>query len=367
MQRPLTNVLIKVFAAGFYQVHMPILFFVFFVMVGCVPGNMLISYHESLMMTMCSSPVMLMLVCGGWLIYIFKSWHYVAVQLLKPEKQFLFYSANAFERKKQLTGWCYTQAAIISPIIIYALLTIGVGIKHHFYLLPGIILIFLSGSICASALLYTRILNRLVDGSKQSLLLRLSGNWRKPYFSLYIYNVFDSLKVQYFITKGLSWLIISGVFYLFADVKTDIRVAGIAILAVITAHVVLIFEQRRFEETRLRFSRNLPYSRGRLFINFIGVYFFLLLPETVWLFSRFSPVMAFGLLLAGLSTAMLFHSLLYWFGLNMDKYIQYILALFIVLFWVIMFHLLWILIPLNLGIAFLFFYFNYYSEEVSSS
>ncbi len=303
---------------------------------------------------------MLMLVCAGWLIYIFKSWHYVVIQLLKPEKQFLFYSANAFEGKKQIISWCYTQAAIISPILIYALLAIVVGIKHHYYLLPGVIAIFLIITVYGSALLYTRILGRLIDGSKQSLLLRLSSKWRKPYFSLYVYNVFDNLKVQYFITKGLSWFIITGVFYLFADVKTDIRVAGIAILAVITAHVVVIFEQRRFEETRLSFLRNLPYSRAQLFANFVGVYFLLLLPETVWLFSRFSPLMAIGLLLTGLSTAMLFHSLLYWFGLNMDKYIQYILALFMVLFWVIMFHLLWVLIPLNLMVAFLIFYFNYY-------
>lgn len=363
MRRPLTNVLLKVFAFGFYQVHAPILFFVFFILVGCVPGNMLISYHESLMTAMCSSPAMLMMVIGGWLLYIFKSWHYVSVQLLAPEKQFLFYSSNALNSKEQLISWCYMQAIILSPIIIYALMAISVGVAHYYYVLPAIILLFLAGMVWCSALIYTRIINRLVDGGRQSFMLKLSRKWRKPYFSLYIYHVFDKLKVQYFITKGLSWLIITGVFYLFADVKSDIRVAGIAILAVITAHVVLIFEARRFEETRLSFSRNLPYSRLGLFLNFGGVYFFLLLPECVWLFSRFNPFMAVELLLAGLSIAMLFHSLLYWFGLNMDKYIQWMLGLFIVLFWVIMFHLLWALIPLNLGVAYLFFYFNYYVCE----
>jgi hypothetical protein len=34
-----------------------------------------------------------------------------------------------------------------------------------------------------------------------------------------------------------------------------------------------------------------------------------------------------------------------------------------VLFWVIMFHLLWLLIPLNLVIAYLFFYNNYYRYQ----
>ena len=73
--------------------------------------------------------------------------------------------------------------------------------------------------------------------------------------------------------------------------------------------------------------------------------------------------MAIELLFVGLSTVMLFHCLLYWFGLNMDKYLQWILGLFIVLFWIIMFKLLWILIPLNLSLAYLLFYNNYYKFE----
>ncbi|NHA03232.1 hypothetical protein G7092_05480 [Mucilaginibacter sp. HC2] len=363
MQQPLTKVLLKIFAGGFYQVHAGILFFVFFIMVGTVPGNMLISYHESLMLAMTSSPVMLALVIGGWLIYIFKSWHYVGTQLFAPDKQFLFYSSTALSPAEQHKSWCYTQAAILAPVIIYALLAVGVGMAHHFYILPVVIVLFLTAMIWCSALIYARLINGLIDGSKQSLLLRWSSKWRKPYFSLYVYHIFDDKKVPYFITKGLSWLIISGVFYLFADVSTDIRVAGIAILAVITAHVVLIFEERRFEETKLSFTRNLPIGRFKLFLNFSGVYFFLLLPESVWLFCRFRPLMAVELLLAGLSIAMLFHSLLYWFGLNMDKYLQWILGLFIVLFWIIMFHLLWLLIPLNLITAYLFFYNNYYKHE----
>jgi hypothetical protein len=363
MQQPLTKVLLKIFAGGFYQVHAGILFFVFFIMVGTVPGNMLVTYHKSLMLAMTSSPVMLAMVIGAWLLYILKSWHYIIGQLFAPDKQFLFYSSTSLSASVQRKSWYYVQAVILAPVIIYALLAIGVGVANHYYILPAVILFFLVVMIWCSAILYVRMINRLVDGSNQSILLKFSSGWRKPYFSLYIYHIFDSKKVPYFITKGLSWLIISGVFYLFADVKTDLRVAGIAILAVITAHVVLIFEERRFEETLLSFSRNLPYSRLQLFLNFAGVYFFLLLPESVWLFSRFHPLMALELLLAGLSIAMLFHSLLYWFGLNMDKYLQWVLGLFMVLFWIIMFHLLWLLIPLNLIVAYLFFYNNYYRYE----
>ncbi|MFC0514957.1 hypothetical protein ACFFGT_12140 [Mucilaginibacter angelicae] len=361
--KPLTTVLLKIFANGFFRVHAGILLFIFLAMVGVVPPQYLIGYHKALMLAMDSSSVVMTLVFVAWLIYAIKSWHYVSGQIFAEGQHFLFYSSNALSRKKQLSSWFWVQVTILSPIIAYALITICVGVANHYYVLPVCILLYLITLSYLSAGIYTRQINRLVDGSDQSILLKLSSKWRKPYFSLYIYHIFDKRKVPYLITKALSWLIITGVFYVFADVKTDARVAGIAILAVITAHVVLIFEERKFEENGLSFSRNLPYSRQRLFLNFINVYFFLLIPESIWLFSRFNPLMAFELLLLALSTAMLFHCLLYWFGLNMDKYLQWILSLFVVLFWIIMFKLLWVLIPLNLSIAYWLFYGNYYKFE----
>jgi hypothetical protein len=361
--KPLTVALLKIFANGFFRVHAGILLFVFLAMVGVVPPQYLIGYHKALMLAMDSSSAVMVLVFAGWLIYAIKSWHYVSGQIFAAEQRFLFYSSNAFNRREQLKSWFWVQAAILSPVIAYAFIAVAVGFANHYYLLPVCILLYLIALTYLSAIIYIRQINGLIDGSNQSILLRLSSKWRKPYFSLYIYHIFDKRKIPYLITKALSWLIITGVFYVFADVKTDTRVAGIAILAVVTAHIVLIFEERKFEENGLGFSRNLPYSRPQLFLNFIGVYFFLLIPESIWLFSRFTPLMAAELLLVGLSITMLFHCLLYWFGLNMDKYLQWILGLFIVLFWIIMFKLLWVLILLNLGVAYWLFYNNYYKFE----
>lgn len=359
----LTNVLLKIFATGFFRVHAGILLFIFLAMVGIVPPQYLIGYHKALMLAMGSNPFMMVLVFVGWLIYIIKSWHYVSGQITVGAQHFLFYSSNAFTKQKQLISWMITQAFILSPIIIYGLIAAGLGFANHYYTLPLCILLYLVASVYVSAVIYTRQINQLIDGSKQSLLLRLSSKWRKPYFSLYIYYIFDARKVPYLITKALSWLIITGVFWVFADVKNDVRVAGIAILAVITAHIILVFEERKFEATRLSLARNLPYSFIRLFTNFATVYFFLLIPETVWLFSRFSSLMAFELLLLGLSIIMLFHCLLYRLGLNMDQYLQWVLGLFIVLFWVIMFKLLWLLAPVNLVIAYGLLYKNYRNHD----
>lgn len=154
---------------------------------------------------------------------------------------------------------------------------------------------------------------------------------------------------------------------LFADVRNDIRVAGIAMLAIAVAHSVLVFEERRFEETYLSFARGLPLARLRLFGGFALVYLVLLLPEGIWLFSRFSPLLAIELLLFGLSIVLLLHSLLYWMGLNMDKYLPWVLGLFMVLFWVILFKQIGMLIVLNATVGFILFYRNYYKTDVKGS
>jgi hypothetical protein len=347
--------LLKIFAAGFYQVHTGMLLVAFIVLVGVVPPGQLLMYHKTLMLAFVSSPLMMGIVFALWLLYTMKSWHYVVGKLKGVGQHFLFYSANALIKKQQFTSWLWMQLAVLLPMLIYGGIAVVLGIANHLYLGSVAIILYLALLVAGSAALYVSVLNKLVDGNTSGLFQQFTQKWRKPYFSLFIYQVFNRLKLTWLITKGLSWIIITGVFYVFSDVRHDARVAGIAMLAVITAHVVLIFEQRRFEETWLSFSRNLPYKKVTIFAGHALVYLCLILPEGIWLFSRFEPLLALQLLLLGISTALLFYSTLYKIGLNMDVYLQWVLGLFIVLFWVIMFKLLAVLIILNTMGAFVLF------------
>lgn len=360
MLSPLSNILLKVFATGFYRTHAGIFFFLLFVMFGMVEPSQILGYHVTLMLAFISSPLMMAVVFAVWLVYTFKCWHYVAGQVFALQQQFLFYSSSSYSKAKQFNSWFILQAYIGLPVLVYAAISLGVAVKHQFFLQATVIFAYLVFLTAVSALFYRRLINQLIDGSTQSAILKLTRHWQKPYFSLYVYHVADQLKLKYLITKVLSYLIITGVFLMFADVSHDLRVAGIALLAIAVSHSVLIFEQRQFEETFLVFSRNLPYSRLKLFLSFLGVYMALLFPEAIWLFVRFSPLMATGLLAFGLSLTILFHSVLYKIGLDMEKYLTWVLGLFMILFWVVMFGLIWLLIVVNIAVAYFVFYNNYY-------
>jgi len=360
MQHPLTNILFKIFARGFYTAHAGLLAVGFFVMFGMVEPGQIVNYHKTLMLTMVSSPLMMAVVFVAWFLYTTKCWHYVNGQIRAVNQQFLFYTSNAFEQKHQFKSWFYLQLVLLLPISVYGAIAAGVGLAHGFYIIPVVLLAYLTLLAALSAKLYARTINKLIDGGSPGWLFTLSAKWNKPWFSLFIYNVFDKHKIAWLLTKGISYLLITGFFLLFADVAHDVRVAGIAFLSVVVAHVRLIFENRVFEEKWLSFTRNLPYSRAKLFVNFIMVYIVLLLPEIIWLFSRFSLVIAIELLLAGIGTLMLFHCLLYFIGLDMEKYMLWIFFLFVAVFWMILFRLLWVTALVNIGLAFMIFYGRYY-------
>ena len=364
MRQPLTNILLKIFANGFYRAHAGLFLFLGLVMVGAIPPEQLWMYEKTLMITFISSPVMMAVVFAAWLIYIIKSVHYVSGQIFAVNQQFLFYSSNSFSRREQIKSWFWVQFVIMLPIAAYGLIAVFAGFAAHYYLGAAAILVYTLLLVGCCAVLYTKLVNRLMDGSNQSVLLRLGSKLRKPFFSLFIYHIFDKMKMTFIVAKALSWLIITGVFYLFADVKHDVRVGGIAMLAIITAHSAIIYRQHVFENQYLTFSRNFPLSYGTRFLNYVKVYFILLVPEAIWLFSRFNPLIALELLLFALSTAMVFHCLIYRIGVDMDRYLQWILGLFVVIFWVILFRLLPELIILNLGVAFMIFWRNYYGERV---
>lgn len=300
----------------------------------------------------------------GWLIYTIKSWNFVSGQLLQEHNQFLYYSINSFNALKRFKSWFYTQFIISLPFVAYTFLAMVVGVIMHYYAMVIIITGFTLALIAISALAYVKLVNRLIDAKQVSWLFKLSRSWGKPFFSLFIYHVFDKLKVTYALSKLLSYLVIISVFFALADVRTDLRVAGLTVLGVITAHAIIIYHQHKFEQTYLSVSRNFPCSIVNLYLYYILTYTILLLPECTWLLVSFKLLVALPLLALATSILILFHCLLYKIGLGMYKYLPWVFGLFFLISLVILFGYIWILIPLCFGGSFMLFYFNYYDAEL---
>lgn len=370
----LTTVLIKIFVKGFYRVHsgiflfffVTVLMYFFFIEVlnqTHLPPDQIVLYNLMLVLTLISSPVMVALVFIVWLGFTVKSWNYITGQMIMPSNQFLFYSSTSFSKVNQFKSWFIAQLTISLPIIAYGLFSFVIGIIFDYYIIPVVILSYVLLLSAVSALIYVRHANKPINLNSKSILSRIVGNWSKPFFSLFLYHVFDKLKVTLIVTKLLSYGIIIGSFYLLADVNDNLRVAGIVILGIVTAHAILIYQSYRFEESYLSFSRNFPYSRAKIYSNWTVTFLLLTLPENIWILSTFDPEISFALVIFNLGTGMLFRNLLYIVTLDMRKFIYWVFFIFNLFFMIILLKLFWLLVPLNIIISIIIFDRTYYRPK----
>jgi hypothetical protein len=358
MLRPLNNILSKVFAEGFYKANAGIFIVVLLILIA--PGAGVIKFHQSLMLYLVAKPLAMMIAFAVLLLYTFKCWHYVLSTISAVHQQFLFYSLNSFSRFEQILAWAILQATISLPPLIYMLCSIILAIKNHYYFSACLIIIYLMGLLLLSASLYYWRINKLIDGGNQSIGLKLTNGFKKPLFLLYIYHVFDQLKTRYLIVKLLSYLVVIGVFSMFADVKMDVRVGGIAMLAIAVTHAMLIFEEREFDGTFLMFAKTLPRSRFEIFMSQLCMYSILLLPEAFWLICNLPIMISAGLFLFCISIIMLFVSSLHVIGCNQERYLLVVLGLFFLIFFVILYQFVWALTVINFVLSYCVFYLYYY-------
>jgi hypothetical protein len=374
MTQPLTRILLRLFASGFYREHAGLLAFLFGTVVCyCIFIIPLNETHlepaqrivESLMFTLSllSSPVMTAAVFMVWFIYTLKSWQYIRLQLQQESNQFLFYCITSFSRLKQFQSWVIVQTVILLPALGYALLTLVVGIIFGYYLAPFIILGYIVLLIAISAGIYTRLVNQPAEVNI-NYIQRLTRNRPKPFFTLFLYQIADQHKITYLLTKAMALFCIFSMSYFFAD-STDLRAAGIITLLVCLAQALLIFHEFRFDQVYLGFARNFPASRAILYSRLVLLYIVLLSPEAIALFSSLPVFIAALLIFFALGIVLLFRCILLVTNtFTMRSYLWYITAISVFIFIAILFGKIEPVAFLNLPITAILFYKRYYRTQL---
>jgi hypothetical protein len=374
MFSPLTKVLVKIFARGFYRVHAGLFLFFFSTLIVYfffievlnqthLPPDQVILHNLMLVLTLISSPIMVVLLFVIWFGFTIKSWDYVTGQIFIPSNHFLFYSSTSVNKVSQFKSWFIVQLTISLPILGYGLFSLVVGSIFGYYTIPVIICLFVLLLCAISSFVYINHVNNFTRENSRPLLSRITGNWKKPFFSLFLYHSFDKLKVNLLVTKLLSYSIIAGGFYLLTEADNDLSIPGIITLGITTAHTIIIYQSYRFENSHLSFSRNFPYSTTKLYFNLAFGYWLLTLPENIWMLVMFDPSISILLIIFNLGTGMLFRNILYFVTLDMRKFIYRVFYLFSLFFMIILLKLLWLLVPLNLLFSIIIFKRYYHKQK----
>ena len=342
MKKPLTRILLKVVANGFYQEHTGWLIALFLLVFinffwTRVPDPSHITHEQllqngfRLVIMSVSEPLGVAALLGGCFGYSLKSWHYVAGRLKSADVQFLTYSSNAFGWRQQVASWSVVQGVILLPVGVLCGYAMVIGVFFHHWLVPLLLPGYLLGLTVLGAGYYTRLLNDTVVKPDKFAGLTWARHWPKPLFSLFLYEIIAQKRVTYFITKGASAASIALLLLAFSDSRTDGRFVGMMGLCCAVGHTVLVFQAGEFELFYLPLMRNLPYGRGQVYGQQMLLYGVLLLPELGWLLA--ANRLSTGLIAAGLllSVTLLLRTLLYWTGQDMTAYLRIVVGLFLFL------------------------------------
>jgi uncharacterized membrane protein YidH (DUF202 family) len=142
------------------------------------------------------------------------------------------------------------------------------------------------------------------------------------------------------------------------------RIALMGLLIGITAHAVLIFEIRKWEDSYMSFTKNLPLTVAKRYIVLAFVYLVLIAPELFLLImNKVHLLDLIGTIVFGVGLLLFLQSLLYRLSMDMDKYIQYVLIVFLLSFALLLFKLYLILVLIYLIVSFQWYKKYFYTYE----
>jgi hypothetical protein len=371
---PTSNIALKkIFVDGFYRTHAGMLVFIFVILIsyclfintlGTVRPDQIDFWQFFFTVSLVSNPLILTFYLLGSSLYAYKSLKYVLNQLALPHQQFLYYSFSSSTKKQQFLAWCAVQTYIFIPVLCYTLYATAIGLVFGFYLISIGILLFQVLLIMASAYICLKESNRLIEANKPDWLIRISRKWNKPVFLLYTFQVFNQSKLAYLLTKLLSWVLILSVFVVFTDLKDNPSLLMLITSCIVVAHVVLIYQEKIFNDRYLSFLPNFPFTKGKVFFSFSLNYLVLLLPEICWLLRSFGVLSSLGLIAFAFSAILLFRSLLLLNAIQIKGFLIRIFCLFFLFYIFIMFGLGLTLIPLNIIAAWMLFNRNYLNNSI---
>jgi hypothetical protein len=273
--------------------------------------------------------------------------------------------------KKQVWGWmCFVHFEVYFPVIAYVIIIITVAIKAHQYQQASIIIFANLIFFLAAVQFYFKCL-QLHSTEIFKLKFKFPAiSISKPSFLYPLFYIWQERKWMLLLTKLFTLGYLYGFIQFYEPYRYDIRPMLLSVLLVIAAHATIIFQIRLFESEFLLFCRNLPISIWKRFIQMLGLYFVILIPELLFVWKGYPLHFSFfdfsQIVCLVLSLPAFLHAILYTSIMNGDEYIKIVFAIITVLFFLILYDLGILLFVFLVLLALVFFYFHFYEFEKSN-
>lgn len=324
------KLLIRTIGITFYQQHIGLFLVIFYLLFGMIQGYDLILFHKALLLSICSSPINLLILFAIWTLYAVKSLLFVKNKLTQEDYSFAK-QLTVVPKNEQIILWIKVYSFLLAPILCYAGLVLITSIIHQYFLSLFATVMMLGLIMILLALLTYRFSNLNFNLSKVWINLP-SIKMKKPFWSWPIWYLLNEQKLMLLICKVVSFLFFKAILLVFADIPNDIRIYLTALLAVVLSHAVLVLNLTKFDAFYSSFAKNLPINAIKRLASWIFVFSFLLIPELLLLMiaTNITLVQFVYCVLFSIGSMLVLQLMVYFFKANTDRYLQYLLFFFFV-------------------------------------
>ncbi|MVT10126.1 hypothetical protein [Chitinophaga tropicalis] len=356
----------KIFTLRYYAQNTGFFLLLFYFFFGIVPGGQILSYHYTLIKGFTGSLDFLALVCFIWLLYNLKCMMFILNALSAKEHLFLYGTIGLLEGSRKWKTWYWLHLTLYTPVLVYSGLAVLVALKLQFYPQAVIILLFNVLMTIFPLWFYDR---KVKHPGTTSFLARwqhrVNKTFRKPLWLIYIYELLNNNIKTLAISKGASLLVIILTCSLMGG-EYDERYILTGFLVCLLLQSLIVYNHRHFDDLYLSLLPQLPLALWKRYLQMGLTYLLLLAPEYILLIYRIMPAAAplhlLLIVVLGVSVLMLLRSLLYFPGIDQDKYFRWLLLIIVGLLFLTLARLYWygvLVMQLSAYAVFLSRYYRY--------
>lgn len=201
------KLIIRTIGITFYQQNVGLFLVLFYLLFGMIQGQALIDFHYALLISICTSPLNLLVLYGIWILYALRCLVFVKQKLSLAEYQFAKLITIA-QSKRQYQVWFQLYAFLLAPIVAYAFLILVASLTHQYYT-----------ALFSTIIALTVIISLLVAQTFKStnFSFKASSNWlstslgfKKPFWSWPIFHLLTAQRLMFVVVKVVSILFKKG-------------------------------------------------------------------------------------------------------------------------------------------------------------
>lgn len=284
--------ILKMFAKRFYARNLGFFLFLFIMMFGIIETSsgdkqVILSYHYRLILGMLSNDAAFFILLFAWLLYACRCFNFISGVVSAADASFL-YIVNNLEKKTVFNLFLGLCALLYLPVIAYSVAVAWIAFDQH-QPVKFLVIILFQVFVCVYGATYFQKKIRFAGAAR--FILRAPAwlrNFSNPYFSFLLSGIFRTAAPLFTGIKIFSCLVLCMFLRNLNESDYDFRFMMMFFLMANLGHAIIIHRTRYTEETRLTFYRQLPFTRGQRWIQYVLYYSILLVPELLTL-SYFIP------------------------------------------------------------------------------